>query len=418
MSRLFVRGVSERIGQKELEEIFEKFGKIDTIQTGQAGFAFVEMENERDVNEAIHSLDGSMLDGQKITVERARGGRDKNNEEFRCYNCNRPGHLARDCKEKPRNPLYVDTRGTKITDVGGRSRYHPYDRPTGGRDRHERDRYERSPPRGGYGPRYSPPPIDRRGPPPDDYYRGRNPDQYRRPPSPERMYGGRGYPPAGGERRTSENYRPPHDRDAREMRDTRDVREMRMRPVEPYYERRDDRRPPEYPPMRRTPPPDMRGAPPHHSHPMDRRGGGPGLPPPSPESFRSGPPPPRSPPRRTPPPNFDRRGPYERPKSPEYRSRTPERYRGEPGNDHFRTRTPERYRPPNSERPPGMNESQEFNDRIRSRTPERFRRDRQRTPPDNRYGQRPVGMDSFPPGRPITPPDKDNRGIPHTERQL
>jgi len=127
--------------------------------------------------------------------------------EFLCYNCNKPGHLARDCKEKPRNPLYVDTRGTKITDVSTRhsERFHPYARGSSDRSKYDEGqsrerRFERSPPRESRDPRdfrevrdprerevrdprgyssyerpaerrYSPPPAERR-PPPPEYYRG------------------------------------------------------------------------------------------------------------------------------------------------------------------------------------------------------------------------------------------------------
>ena len=65
-------GVSERIGTRELREVFEKYGHVLNVQTGQAGFAFIEMEEERDCYECIRALDNSLVDGQKIIVEKAR----------------------------------------------------------------------------------------------------------------------------------------------------------------------------------------------------------------------------------------------------------------------------------------------------------------------------------------------------------
>jgi hypothetical protein len=41
MPRLFVKGISERIGNQELEDIFSKYGKVEKTQSGAAGFAFV-----------------------------------------------------------------------------------------------------------------------------------------------------------------------------------------------------------------------------------------------------------------------------------------------------------------------------------------------------------------------------------------
>lgn len=66
-------GISERVTTKELRNLFEKYGRVIEVKTGQAGFAFVEMADERDCYEAIRALDNSMLDGAKITVEKARG---------------------------------------------------------------------------------------------------------------------------------------------------------------------------------------------------------------------------------------------------------------------------------------------------------------------------------------------------------
>ena len=40
MPRLFVRGASE-LPEKDVEQLFEKYGHVINIQTGQAGFSFI-----------------------------------------------------------------------------------------------------------------------------------------------------------------------------------------------------------------------------------------------------------------------------------------------------------------------------------------------------------------------------------------
>eukprot|EP01118_Nematostelium_gracile_P013737 TRINITY_DN5222_c0_g1_i1.p1 TRINITY_DN5222_c0_g1~~TRINITY_DN5222_c0_g1_i1.p1 ORF type:complete len:492 (-),score=95.07 TRINITY_DN5222_c0_g1_i1:135-1610(-) len=140
---LFVRGFGELVDQQQLENSFGSIGKVVRVQTGQPGLAFVDMETEKDCLEAIRLLDGTELGGQKISVVRAKGpiaSRERTlnpPNTFRCYNCAKPGHLARECKEKPRNPAYADTKGTKLVDIG--RRYHPYERPMDRRGSDPRD---------------------------------------------------------------------------------------------------------------------------------------------------------------------------------------------------------------------------------------------------------------------------------------
>jgi RNA recognition motif-containing protein len=77
--RLFVGGLPFSIASPQLEEIFSKFGKVvscDVITdrySGQSkGFAFVEMENDKEADEAINKLNGTELEGRKIVVNVAR----------------------------------------------------------------------------------------------------------------------------------------------------------------------------------------------------------------------------------------------------------------------------------------------------------------------------------------------------------
>lgn len=71
---IFVGGLPFKVDEKELREIFEKYGEPTSVkliidkQSGRSkGFGFVEMDDESG-QEAIQALDGSELYGRKIGV--------------------------------------------------------------------------------------------------------------------------------------------------------------------------------------------------------------------------------------------------------------------------------------------------------------------------------------------------------------
>ena len=72
---IFVGGLPFKVDERELREIFEKFGEPSSVkiimdkQSGRSkGFGFVEMDDEEAAQKAIEALDGSELYGRKIGV--------------------------------------------------------------------------------------------------------------------------------------------------------------------------------------------------------------------------------------------------------------------------------------------------------------------------------------------------------------
>ena len=77
--RLFVGGIPHSITDAQLQEMFSKFGTVVSANvitdrdTGLGkGFGFVEMETDEQANAAIEKLNGTELEGRKITVNVAR----------------------------------------------------------------------------------------------------------------------------------------------------------------------------------------------------------------------------------------------------------------------------------------------------------------------------------------------------------
>ena len=77
--KLYVGGLPYSVTSSQLEEIFSKFGKIvscdvivDRYSDRSKGFGFVEMENDKEADEAIEKLNDTEMEGRKITVNVAR----------------------------------------------------------------------------------------------------------------------------------------------------------------------------------------------------------------------------------------------------------------------------------------------------------------------------------------------------------
>lgn len=73
-SRIYVGNLSSKTREKDLQEEFEKYGKVVRVDV-KTGFAFIEYDDERDAEEAIDRMDGETIDGRKVSVEKSKGGR-------------------------------------------------------------------------------------------------------------------------------------------------------------------------------------------------------------------------------------------------------------------------------------------------------------------------------------------------------
>ena len=75
---IFVAKLDFQTTSEDLQSLFEQFGTVDTAkvvfdkETGRSrGFAFVEMPNDDEANEAINNLNDTTVDGRTIVVKKA-----------------------------------------------------------------------------------------------------------------------------------------------------------------------------------------------------------------------------------------------------------------------------------------------------------------------------------------------------------
>jgi RNA-binding proteins (RRM domain) len=86
MKKLYVGNLSYKTNENDLRQAFERFGDVGQVSvitdraTGRSkGFAFVEMQNENEADDAINALNGAELDSRTLTVNEARPQEQRSN---------------------------------------------------------------------------------------------------------------------------------------------------------------------------------------------------------------------------------------------------------------------------------------------------------------------------------------------------
>ncbi len=79
MKNIFVGNLPFSITEETVRGLFERYGQVNSArimtdrETGRSrGFAFVEMENEGEADQAISALNGYTMDGRALNVNEAR----------------------------------------------------------------------------------------------------------------------------------------------------------------------------------------------------------------------------------------------------------------------------------------------------------------------------------------------------------
>ncbi|ATZ54083.1 hypothetical protein BCIN_10g01050 [Botrytis cinerea B05.10] len=210
-SNLFVTGIHPRLLEEEVSRLFEKYGDVEKCQIMRdphtresRGFGFVKMITSDQADAAKEGLQGEVIEGRTLSIEKARRARPRTPT---------PGkYFGPPKREDPRGPPRGGWGGDRYDDRrrGGGYRYEPYGGGRyGGRDdrdrgysRRDRDDYNDAPrgidryagPRDG-GDRYSRSGDDRRGGGGGyenrdrGYDRGGRDDRPARDPAPAAAYG-------------------------------------------------------------------------------------------------------------------------------------------------------------------------------------------------------------------------------------
>ncbi|XP_047433707.1 serine/arginine-rich splicing factor 7-like isoform X2 [Mugil cephalus] len=109
-TKVYVGNLGTGTGKGELERAFGFYGPLRTVWIARnpPGFAFVEFEDPRDADDAVRGLDGKVICGSRVRVEkstgmprRSRHDRPPTRRPFdpddKCYECGERGHYAYDC---------------------------------------------------------------------------------------------------------------------------------------------------------------------------------------------------------------------------------------------------------------------------------------------------------------------------------
>eukprot|EP01102_Stenamoeba_stenopodia_P010756 TRINITY_DN3269_c0_g2_i1.p1 TRINITY_DN3269_c0_g2~~TRINITY_DN3269_c0_g2_i1.p1 ORF type:complete len:206 (+),score=30.88 TRINITY_DN3269_c0_g2_i1:111-728(+) len=73
-TRLYVGRLGSRTRERDLHDLFSRYGRIQSCDI-KTGYGFVEFDDPRDAEDALHELHNTTLDGSRISVEFSKGPR-------------------------------------------------------------------------------------------------------------------------------------------------------------------------------------------------------------------------------------------------------------------------------------------------------------------------------------------------------
>lgn len=86
---IYVGNLSYRMADKDLEEVFAKFGEVKSAkvimdrETGRSkGFGFVEMHTRESGSDAIEALNGNECEGRTLRVNEAKPREERPRRQF------------------------------------------------------------------------------------------------------------------------------------------------------------------------------------------------------------------------------------------------------------------------------------------------------------------------------------------------
>ncbi len=79
MKNIYVGNISYSVTEENIQELFEQHGKVNSVKIiidrytqRSKGFGFVEMEDEKEADEAINAINGIEFLGRNLKVNEAR----------------------------------------------------------------------------------------------------------------------------------------------------------------------------------------------------------------------------------------------------------------------------------------------------------------------------------------------------------
>ena len=122
---IYIGGLRDDASRYDLEEAFAKYGPVRDVWVARRppGFAFAEMEDARDAEDAARGLDGTRVCGSRVKVEMSNGGRKRDRSRSRDSGRrnDRRRDRSRSRDKKRRSPSYCSIPRDK-RDRRGRGR--------------------------------------------------------------------------------------------------------------------------------------------------------------------------------------------------------------------------------------------------------------------------------------------------------